>query len=181
MDFKSFDFKSLKKLANPKAADDLNIFLEKLPQNAGKTVLIAAGVAWGAAAAIGLYTAVQMQGMIELRAQLKETKALKPAVPSIQEKPISKADVESFVKEASDIYRGIDIKANGSSVVITARSTANFTEFREALGHVQNGGQGWRVSLEKLCVGRECDKTYKLGATLKVNKVTVSEPKGGKG
>lgn len=183
MDFKSFDFKSLsqslKKLANPKAADDLNIFLEKLPQNAGQTVLIAAGISWGMAAAVGLYTAVQMQGMTELRAKLKETKALKPAVPTITEKPINKADVEKFVKSAKEIYRGLDIKANGSTIIITARSTANFTEFREALGHVQNGGKGWRVSLEKLCVGRECDKTYKLGATLKVNKVTVTEPKGG--
>jgi hypothetical protein len=178
LDFKSFDFKKLQKYANPKAADDLNAFLEKLPQNAGQTILIAAGITWAAAAALGLYTAVQMQGMIETRAKLKETKALQPAVPKITEAPINKADVEKFVKQASEIYRGLDIRAQGSTIVITARSTANFTEFREALGHVQNGGQGWRVSLEKMCVGRECDKNFKLAATLKVNKVTVTAPKG---
>ncbi|MEM9468898.1 MAG: hypothetical protein AAF988_01930 [Pseudomonadota bacterium] len=179
MDLKSFDFGKLKKFTNPKAADDLNIFLEKLPHNAGQTVLIAAGIAWGAAAALGLYTAVQTQSLTELRAKLKETKALKPAVPTIQDNPIDKKAVEDFVESAKKIYRGLDIKAKGSSVVISARDTRNFTEFREALGHVQNGGQGWRVSLEKLCVGRECDKNSKLAATLKVNKVTVSEPKKG--
>lgn len=178
MDFKSFDFKKLQKYANPKAADDFNAFLEKLPQNAGQTVLIAAGIVWAAAASLGLYTAVQMQSMIELRETLKETKALKPAVPIITEAPINKASVEQFVSSAKEIYRGLDIKAQGSTVIISARSTANFTEFREALGHVQNGGQGWRVSLEKMCVGRECDKNFKLAATLKVNKVTITAPKG---
>jgi hypothetical protein len=179
LDFKSFDFKKLQKFANPKAADDLNVFLEKLPLHAGQTVLIAAGIAWAAAAALGLYTAVQMQGMIEMRAKLKETKALMPAVPTITEAPINKNSIEAFVKSAKEIYRGLDIKAKGSTVIISARSTANFTEFREALGHVQNGGQGWRVSLERMCVGRECDKTFKLAATLKVNKVTVMAPKDG--
>lgn len=177
MDFKSFDINALKKVLDPKAADDLNAFLEKIPQNAGQTALIAAGIAWGAAAALGLYTAVQTQTLIEMRAKLKETKALKPSVPTITEKPIDKASVDKFVKSAKEIYRGIEIKANGSQVVVTANSTRNFTEFREALGHVQNGGKGWRVSLEKMCVGRECGRTAKLSATLKVNKVTVTEPK----
>lgn len=176
MDFKSIDFSKLKKLLDPKAADDLNAFLEKLPQNAGQTVLIAAAVAWGMAAALGLYTAVKVQQLTELRAELKETEALKPNVPSINNVAISREEVERFVAGAKDSYGGLTIQANGSTVLITANSTRNFTEFREALGHVQNGGQGWRVSLEKLCVGRECDKTHKLAASLKVNKVSVKPP-----
>jgi len=166
----------LKKLADPKAADDLNAFLEKLPHNAGQTVLIAAGIAWASAAALGLFTAVKMQELTELRATYRETEALKPQVPSITETPIARKDVETFVKQASKIYRGITITARGSTIVITAQNTSNFTEFREALGHVQNGGQGWRVSLEKMCVGRECHKSHQLAATLKVNKVSVKEP-----
>lgn len=176
MDFKSLDMNKFKKLLDPKASADLNTFLERLPQNAGQTVLIAAAIAWGMAAALGLYTAVKVQQLTELRAELRETEALKPNVPTINNVPIEKEAVDKFVAEAKEIYRGLTITASGSTVIITASNTKNFTEFREALGHVQNGGQGWRVSLEKLCVGRECDKTHKLAASLKVNKVSVQPP-----
>lgn len=177
MDKKSFDWKKIEKYFSPKAAGDLNHFLEKLPYHAGQSMLIAAGIVWAMAAASGLYTAVQTQTLTELRAQLKETKALKPAVPRIKNVAIPKKEVEKFVENAQKSYRGIDIKANGSVIIISARSTANFAEFREAIGHVQNGGAGWRVSLEKLCVGRECDKQYRLAVSLKVNKVSVENPK----
>lgn len=177
MDLKSFDLQSLKRLTSSEASADLNRFLEKLPQHAGHSVLIAAAIAWGIAAMAGLFTAIQTQKMTELRAELKETQALKPAVPKIKNVGIAKKDVENFVAQAKESYKGLDIKANGSTIIITGRSTRNFTEFREAIGHVQNGGAGWRVSLEKLCVGRECDKQYKLAASLKVNKVSVETPK----
>jgi hypothetical protein len=41
---------------------------------------------------------------------------------------------------------------------------------------MQNGGSGWRVSLDKMCVGRECGDKDKLGVSLKVNKVSVENP-----
>jgi len=177
VDFKSFDFSKINKYFSPKATEDLNVFLEKLPHNAGKTVLIAAAIAWGMAAASGLYTAIQAQKLTELRAELRETESLKPSVPKIKNVAINKKDVEEFVEKAKESYKGLDIKANNSNILITARSTRNFAEFREAIGHVQNGGNGWRVSLEKLCVGRECDKQHKLAASLKVNKVSVEKAK----
>jgi len=177
IDLKSFDWGSLKRYTSPKAADDLNRFLEKMPQHAGQTILIAAAIAWGMAAAAGLFTAIQAQKMTELREKLKETKALQPSVPKIKNVGIGKKDVENFVNKAKESYKGLDIRANGSTIIVTAKSTRNFTEFREAIGHVQNGGNGWRVSLEKLCVGRECDKQYKLAVSLKVNKVSVETPK----
>lgn len=176
MDFNKFDINKLKKYASAQSADDLNRFLEKLPQNAGKNVLIAAAIVWGMAAAAGLYTAVQTQHMIKLRHELSDISALKPIVPTIKNVAISKDEVEKFIKSAKESYRGINIQSNGSTIIITANSTANFTEFREAIGHVQNGGDGWRVSLEKLCVGRECDKSSKLAVALKVNKVSVENP-----
>ncbi|MEM6811661.1 MAG: hypothetical protein AAF549_04255 [Pseudomonadota bacterium] len=176
MDFKSVDFNKYKKYLNSQSSADLNRFLEALPHNAGKTVLIAAGIAWGIAAAAGLYASIQAQSLTELRAELKETQALKPAVPTIKNVAIPKAEVERFVTQAKKTYRGIDIKAQGSTIIITASSTSNFAEFREAIGHVQNGGNGWRVTLDKLCVGRECDKRFKLAASLKVNKVSVENP-----
>lgn len=176
MDLKSFDINKLKHILSSQSSDDLNKFLEKLPHNAGHTVLIAAGIAWGMAAAAGLYVAVQTQALTELRATLKEIEALKPAVPKIKNVPIAQAQIDKFIDNASKSYRGISLKANKSTIIISANSTANFAEFREALGHVQNGGDQWRVSLEKLCVGRECDNRTKLMASLKVNKVSVENP-----
>ena len=134
-------------------------------------------IAWALAAALGLYTSVQTQELTELREELKATEALKPAVPKIKNVAIPKAEVEKFVKNSEKTYRGLSIKSKGSTILITSRRTGDFVEFREALGHMQNGGDGWRVSLDKLCVGRECDKQIKLMASLKVNKVSVEAPK----
>ena len=175
MNLKFFDLKSFQKYFRVQSVDDLKHFWERIPQNAGQTVLIAAAIAWGMAAAAGLYTSVQTQKLTEFRAEMKEIEALKPSVPTIKNVTIPKEEVEKFVAKAKKSYRGIDIKANGSTIIITAQSTLNFAEFREAIGHVHNGGDGWRVSLENLCVGRECDK-YKSAASLKVNKLSVEKP-----
>jgi len=175
LDFKSFDWRSLQKYLQPQAANDLNAFLERLPQTAGNTVLIAAAIAWTAAASAGLYTFVQTKQMIELRAKLKDTKALQPLVPKITDVAVKADEVTKFAKELSEIYRGLNIKSQGATIQISAADTARFAEFREAIGHVQNGGSGWRVSVERLCVGRECDRE-KLAALLKINKVSVDKP-----
>lgn len=175
IDFKKFDWRSLQRFLSPQATADLNAFLERLPANAGQTILMAAGIAWASAGALGLYTTIEAQKLTEIRAQLQEAKALKPPVPEILDVPVPKAEVDNFVKTAQEIYKGVDIKANGSSVSITTKSTAGYAEFREAIGHVQNGGQGWRVNVDKLCVGREC-KSFPLAAALKINKVSVNMP-----
>ena len=177
MDFKSINLGMLQRLADPKAAGDLNHFLEKLPQNVGNAALIAAGVAWTFAAALGIMTMVKTQQMIELRAELKETQALKPLVPKVSDKPVNAAVVKAFADTMTDMYSvyGVKVNAKGPAIYITANSTGPFGAFREAIGHVQNGGSGWRVSVEKLCVGREC-KGDKLAALLKVNQVSVDKP-----
>jgi hypothetical protein len=176
VDLKSLDLTFLKKLADPKLSGDLNAFLEKLPHNAGQTVLLAAGIAWAMAGALGLFTTIQVKQMTELRAKLKETQALKPTVPVIKDVAVDSAEVANFSKELKEIYKNLDITQSESSITITSNSTANFGQFREAVGHVQNGGVGWRVTLDKLCVGRECDNNQKLGAVLRVNKVSVESP-----
>jgi hypothetical protein len=172
---KSFDWRSLKKFTNPQAFDDLNAFLEKLPQNAGKQMLIIAGVTWAAAGALGLYTTVQLQQLTELRSQLEEAESLKPIVPTVKDVAVNKDEVSAFVTKTAGTYKDIDIKASGAAIVVTAKSLGNFAEFREAIGHVQNGGSGWRVNVDRLCVGRECDKDP-LAAALKINKVSVDKP-----
>lgn len=172
MDFKNLDLGFLKKLADPKSSGDLNAFLEKLPKNAGQTVLIAAGIAWATAAALGLFTTIKSQELTQYRMELQELESLKPNVPRIAEKPADSGMVKRFADNLQEIYKGLDVKASGSKILITSKNTARFTEFREAIAHVQNGGETWKVGLEKLCLGREC-KPHQLAVSLTINEVSV--------
>jgi len=137
--------------------------------------LIAAAIAWTAAASIGLFTAVQIQNMTELRAELKETQALKPFVPTLRDVPVRQQQVKVFADSLKSAYPNLDIKQQGPSIQISAKSTALFGAWREAVGHVQNGGTGWRVSVDRMCVGRECTGNG-LAVLLKINKVSVDKP-----
>lgn len=152
--------------------EDLNRFLEKLPHHADKTLLVVAGIIWGVAGALGLFTAVKIQDLSVLSSELAEAEALLPKVPTIQNKPVSAKEVAGFVEDMSTIYTGLDVKGNAANIVITAKSTGQFGEFREAVGHVQNGGAGWRVSLDRFCIGTECQQ-YPLAAAMKINRVSV--------
>lgn len=169
---KDFDWRSLKKYTSPQAAEDFNTFLEKLPQNTSQTMLITAGIVWAVAGALGLYTTLQIQSLTELRAELEEAQALQPIVPKIQDVAVNAKEVQAFVEKTKEVYKGLDLKSNGPTVEISASSTSYFGQFREAIGHVQNGGSGWRVNIERLCVGRECQRSP-LAASLKINKVSV--------
>lgn len=170
--FKNFDARSLQKLTSPNAAEDLNTFLEKMPQNAGQTMLIIAAVLWSGAAATGLFTVVTLQSLTQLRAELQEAQAIRPLIPVVQQKPIQAASLKSTSDRMKEIYKGLTFNANGANVSMSAKTTAAFGQFREALGHIQSGGNGWKVSVESLCVGREC-KNNALSATLRVNTVSV--------
>ena len=175
MNLKNINWKSYKRYFTPAAADDLNRFLEQLPQNVNQTMLIAAGIAWGAAAGFGLFTTLQVKSLTAMRAELKESKALQPVVPKLNDVPISQADLKNFTDILVSNYPDLLIKQVGTSIDISAKSTAAFAEFRDALGHVQNGGSGWRVGIDKLCLGREC-KQSELHALLKIAKVSVDKP-----
>lgn len=163
---------SVNKYMSSQAIDDFNTFLEKLPLNTNKTVLIIVGIVWGCGAALGLYTTVKMQEFARISVEYGEEKALVPKVPAIKDNPVSPAEVTKFVDELQETYKGLEIKANASIIVVRSKSTAQFGEFREAIGHVQNGGVGWRVNIDRLCVGRECLQ-FPLSASLKINKVSV--------
>jgi hypothetical protein len=176
LNLKKIDWHSLKKIADPKSAGDLNVFLEQLPKNAGQTALIAAGIAWAIAGALGLYTSIQARQLTEYRAELAKAEALQPIVPVIKDVPIDPKEVSAFIEKVSKSYDGLYLAANESTIIISSSQTANFAKFREAIGHMQNGGSGWRVSLDKMCVGRECGDKDKLGVSLKVNKVSVENP-----
>lgn len=167
-----FNWGSIKRLASPQATQDLNRFLENLPQHTGNSVLIAAAVIWSVAGGLGLYTFVQSRALAEFRAELIESEAVKPNVPSIINISESANNVQEFVEKAKEAYTNLEMRAEGSSIRITAEDTRFFPQFREAVGHVQNGGRGWRVNIEQICVGRECARKP-LEILLKVNKVSI--------
>lgn len=171
----SFDWKSLQKFFSPQAADDLSRFMDALPERTGKGALIAAGIAWGAAAALGLFTVMQTKQLTEMRAELQTSKALKPLVPVISLQPVTKEDLTPLVDEFKTIYPGLSMNANGNNITIRSKETASFNQFREALGHVVNGGKGWKVDIDSLCVGREC-KQGGLDASVKIQKLKIDKP-----
>lgn len=172
----SFDWRVLQKYTSAQASEDLNDFLEKMPGNVGQTMLMATVIAWCVAGGTVLYTTVKMQELTELRAKLEESQAVKPVVPTVENSPVAASQVKEFSEKVVDIYDQLSIKASNSSILITAKSTHVFGQFREAIGHVQNGGSGWRVNVESLCVGRECTKEP-LMAKLKINKISVDTPR----
>lgn len=176
MDFKSFDMRSLQKYVSvsPQATEDLNEFLEKLPQNTSNTMLAIVAAVWAFAGMSGLFATVQMQNLTELRAELQNAQSLQPIVPGIKNVPVPRKEIAIFVEKTRATYPDLTIKDSGSSVLITAKSTIFFGQFREAIGHVQNGGSGWRVEMSDFCVGRECPREP-LSVALKINKVSVTK------
>lgn len=171
----SFDWKSLQKYASPRAFADLNDFIESLPKKADKSMLVIAGVSWAAAGALILFTTLQLQHLTELRGKLQDVQALKPVVPMIKDVSVPEKEVKDFVDKTQNIYGDLSLTGSGASIIITGDNTASFGQFREAVGHVQNGGSGWRVNIDHLCVGRECTEKP-LAASLKINKVSVEKP-----
>jgi hypothetical protein len=171
----SFDFRSLNRFFTSQASDDLNRFLEKMPQNAGNAVLIAAGIAWASAAAFGLFAMMQTKQLTELKAELQTTEALKPIVPTLKMVDISKDELTALVTSLKAVYTGMLVTSTGSTLTIQSRDTAQFPQFRELLGQVANGGVGWKVSIDSFCVGRECAQNS-LEAKLKIQKMQIEKP-----
>jgi len=171
----SFDFRSIQKYFGPQTSGDINDFLEKMPQNAGKGALIAAGISWGMVAALGLFCVMQMQHLTDLRAELLQSEALKPAVPKISYEAIDKKELDSLIEDFKAVYPGMTFTVTKGALAISSRSTTDYARFREILGHVVNSGSGWRVGVESLCVGREC-KTNALEAKVKIQKLKIDKP-----
>lgn len=119
---------------------------------------------------------VKAQELTALRAEFKEAKAVTPPIPVIKEASVPEAQIKTFIEEVSHIYPGLQVVESNSKIMITSSTTSNFGQFREALAHVYNGGSNWRVSLDRLCVGRECDQKHKLAVALSIKQVSVENP-----
>lgn len=171
----SFDIKSLQKYMNPQSADDFSRFLDVVPQHAGKGALIAGGIAWGFVAAIGLFTVMQVKDLTELRSKLQEAEAVKPIVPTMKMVPVPADQLKRLTDDLKKVYPDLQINVSGSKVTIQSKKTSDYDLLREAMGHIVNGGVGWKVSVESLCIGREC-KTNALDSSIKVEKIIIENP-----
>lgn len=174
----SFDLKQLNatinKYLSPQGMNDMNRFLEQMPMRAGYGVLIAGGIVWFIAGLAVVYATTVAKDVAEIRAELIKSEALKPVVPKIVKTPVSVDMVQKFVDTVDPLYKDIAISGSGGKINITSSSGRYFGAFREAINHAYNGGQRWRLSLESLCVGRECEGGFLKGSfsvnTLKVQR-----------
>ncbi len=172
---KTFDLRSLNKYLSAQATDDFNRFLEKMPQNAGKTALIAGGIAWATVAALGLFSMIQTQKLTELRGQLEASETLKPIVPVMTMTAVAPDQVKAFADKAKDLYPGLTVNANGNVLTIQSKDTSSYAQFREIMAHVVSGGSGWKVSVNSLCIGRECPQNA-MDAVLRIEKISIDKP-----
>ena len=172
---KPFDFRSLNKYLSAKAADDFNRFIETVPQNAGKTALIAAGIAWAAVAAIGLFSMLQTQKITELRGQLEATEALQPMVPVMKMTAVPDTEITAFIEKAKILYPGLTFTNSANIITVQSQDTSAYAQLREMMGHIVSGGNSWKVSINSLCIGRECPQRA-MEAALRVEKVSIEKP-----
>jgi hypothetical protein len=174
---KKFDFQALNaklaKMLSPQSAADLNRFLEQMPMRAGYGVLIAGGIAWFVGGIAVVYATTIAKDVASIRAELVKSEALKPVVATLQRQPVPDAEVNAFVEKANPLYRDVEIRSLGRGTLsFRAGDGRYFGQFREAVNHAYNGGQRWRLSLESLCVGRECEGGF-LQGTFKVNTLSI--------
>lgn len=181
-----FDIKKIyKQLTSPKAANDLIHFFEQLPTKVGTTVIALAGITWIVAGVAVLYGTMQSARIADIRQEYEKVEAMTPPVPKVQNVSVDKESIAAFVAKASDEYKdtGVTIKESGGKISIEGSTGKQYGVFREAVGHIQNGGAGWRVSVEELCVGRGCANRARgskafLSGLFAVSRVNIEMPKG---
>jgi hypothetical protein len=173
---KKFDMQAINaaiaKYLSPQSANDLNRFLEQMPLRAGYGVLIAGGLAWFIGGITVVYATTIARDVAEIRAELVKSEALKPVVASLRRQPVPDNEVKAFVERTNPLYRDVEIEASRGSISFRSSDGRYFGQFREAINHAYNGGQRWRLSLESLCVGRECEGGF-LQGTFNVNMLKI--------
>jgi len=171
------DTVTLKRLFSPHAYRNLDTFVEQLPLRAGQGIIIAGVAAWLAAGLAVTYVTMQANHVMALRADILKAESLKPSVPVISKIPVGEAELQPLVKRLTALYPQINISSSGNQVLIRGALTDKYGAYREAAGHVFNGGKGWRMNVESMCVGRECEGAQLLG-TFSVNRLQVDKPAG---
>lgn len=118
---------------------------------------------------------MQTQELTKLRGELQASEALQPIVPVITMSPASDGEVKNFVELAKTVYADMTVTSQGNTLTVQSRDTGQFSQFREALGHAVNGGINWKVRVDAMCIGREC-QSNPLNAVLKIEKFGIDRP-----
>lgn len=173
---KKFDLNSLNAMVNkylsPQSMGDLNQFIEDLPARAGYGVLIAGGAIWFGAGLAIVYATTLAKDVSDIHAELLKSEALKPVVPQMVAEPVSGRDLNQFAKKTNDLYKDVTITVDRGGLNFSSSSGRYFGAFREAINHAYNGGPRWRLSVDYLCVGRECKNGF-LQGKFKVNTLKI--------
>lgn len=166
----------VQRYTNPQAMKDLDQFLDALPVTAGYNALIAAGMAWALAGGAVLFASAEVSNASKLRAEMAKVESLQPPIPVLQYVPVPKDGIERVSKKLMESYKGVTVAVSGpGKALVSASDTDFFPQFLAAISTLENGGKNWKVSLDKLCVGKDC-KSAKLSADLKIESVRVGEP-----
>lgn len=172
MDFQKLNAQ-INRYLSPQGMGDLNKFLEQMPVRAGYGILIAGGIAWFVAGIAVVYATTLAKDVASIRAELVKSEALKPVVPQIVNTPVPDEEIKAFAEKVNPLYKDVNINMlQGGKITVSATSGQFFGAFREAINHAYNGGQGWRLALNSLCVGRECKGSF-LSGEFSVNRIKV--------
>lgn len=171
-----FDSAALKRLMSPHAYKNLDAFVEQIPLRAGYAA-VAAGAASLVLACLSItYVVIQANNIMSLRADILKAEALKPTVPVITKVPVADTEIQAFSKRIKEFYTQLDVVSSGSRVELRSSQVDRYGAFREAVGHLFNGGKGWRIGIESLCVGRECKNKIPLQGAFSVHTLRVDKP-----
>jgi hypothetical protein len=174
---KKFDLNSFNALVNkylsPQGMNDLNRFLEEFPARAGYGVLIAGGIVWLIAGLGIVYATTLAKNVSDIRTELIKTEALKPVVPTISTQAVSSDEIANFAARTNPLYKDINITSIRDTINVASSSGRYFGAFRESINHAYNGGTRWRLAIDYLCVGRECQNGF-LQGSFKVNTLSIN-------
>ncbi len=168
----------LKRYLSPAAYKDLDVFLEQMPMRAGQSIVIAGIAAWLLAGLAVTYVVMQTNHIMGLRADILKAEALKPTVPVIDKVAVPNDELAAFAKKLNELYPQLTVTGGGEKLEFRAATTDKYGAFREAVGHSFNGGKGWRLSVDSLCVGRECKNNAQVFGAFKVYRLRVDKPNG---
>ena len=172
------DAATVKRLLSPHSYKNLDTFVEQMPLRAGQGAIIAGIASWVLACLAVTYVVMQANNIMTLRADILKAEALKPTVPVINKVPAADADVAEFVKKIAELYPQINFVSAANRIEMRAGSTDKYGAFREAVGHIFNGGKGWRVDVDTMCVGRECKANTPVYGAFTVYTLRVDKPAG---
>lgn len=165
---------TIKRYLSPYTYRDINTFAQQLPEKAGQTSLLAGGLLWTIAAFALIFATVEAEKTAKIRAEILNQNAMTPQVPDIVKTAVQPILLETYAAKMEKQYPDLSITSDQSVVHISADDTKHFGKWREATSHLYNGGDGWRLSIEHLCVGRECDD-QELSVKFSVNTLKIQE------